>query len=357
MEFAYFAPSCCLDDSESSRETILRAREQVVLADQLGFDVIWFPEHHFSRAMSSPSPLLSAVDAAQRTRNARVGTSVIIAAYQHPLALAAEIALADHLTDGRLEVGFGRGVWQYEYSRFGVTQTEAAERTKECVQAVMGLLTQENFAHEGKYWQFPPTTIAPLPFQTPSPKLWMAARSPESVSFTIEHGLGMFITVQQEPVSRLRAQIGLVDAMVEDLERYPRPKISVSSMTYVTNDKRDGLTAMEWPWRMRLTNYRLHFEAPDANELDIDLAARRSLPDGTSYTPEEMMERLVVGDPETVVEKLKAIEAMGVDQFVVYADFGYDHEKVMRSLELFGERVMPAFEKSASRQPAAVAGS
>jgi alkanesulfonate monooxygenase SsuD/methylene tetrahydromethanopterin reductase-like flavin-dependent oxidoreductase (luciferase family) len=60
--------------------------------------------------------------------------------------LAGEIAYADHLTDGRIEFGFARGASDYEVTRFQISRIEAAERTRECVEAVIGLLTTEDFA-------------------------------------------------------------------------------------------------------------------------------------------------------------------------------------------------------------------
>ena len=74
------------------------------------------------------------------------------------------------------------------------------------------------------------------------------------------------------------------------------------------------------------------------------------LPEGAQYTPETLMERLLVGDPETVIEKLKEFEALGVQQLVLFGDWGMPQRRVMRSLELFAERVMPHF-KADTRTP------
>ena len=76
------------------------------------------------------------------------------------------------------------------------------------------------------------------------------------------------------------------------------------------------------------------------------------MPEGADISPEELMRRLVVGDPETVVEKLKEIEAMEIDQFVVNMDWGQPQEKIRRSLELFATDVMPHFRSGASSSPA-----
>lgn len=344
MEFSYLVTHASLNRQEDPHEVFLDAMEQAEIVDQAGFDIVWFPEHHFVRLLSIPSPILGVLAALPRVKRARIGTSVILAPLHHPLTLAGEIAYADHATDGRLEIGFARGSSEYEVNRYGFSSIEAAERTRECVDAVMGLLANENFAFEGKYWRFPETTIVPRPYQKPMPKVWIAARSPETVKWTIEQHLGMMLTVQQEPLKRLRAQVGLVDALVDDLEDHPRPPLSISRMTYVTRDRADALRAMEYVAKGRGMGFNLRHDS--GRGMAGGLPDSDAAPEGVYIGPEELADRLVVGDPETVVEKLKAIEAMGTDQFVVYMDFGQPQEMIRRSLDLLATEVLPHFQSS-----------
>lgn len=353
MELAYLTTHTCLDPVEPPSQTIQDAFDQVTLLDQIGFDMIWYPEHHFIRSYTSPSPLLGAVAAAERIKRARIGTSVILAPLHHPLTLAGNIAYADHLTGGRLEIGFARGSSDYELARFQLKPIEAAERMRECVEAVLGLLGSENFTFEGKHWRFPETTIVPRPLQQPFPKMWVASRSPETVQFTIERQLGMMLTVQQEAIPRLRAQIALVDALVDELEDYPRPPISVSRMMYVSKDKADVHRAMEAAAYARAMNFHMHH---DDSKIIGGHGEMGPLPEGYAISPEELGERLVVGDPETVIEKLSIIEDMGVDQFVVYADWGQPQSDIMRSLELFATDVMPYLKRPSSENGTSAAG-
>lgn len=350
MEFAYLNTHSCLDDVEDPHQTIKDAIEQAQIVDEAGFDVVWFPEHHFIRSYTSPAPLMAVVDAAHRVKRARIGTSVILAPMHHPLALAGQIAYADHLTEGRIEIGFARGASDYEVKRYGFSRIEAAERTRECVEAIIGLLSTENFAFAGKHWQFAETTSIPRPFQKPYPRLWMASRSPETVRFTIEKRMGMMLTVQQEDLSRLRAQIGLVDAIVDDLEEYPRPPLSVARNCFVTKDKAEALQAMEYVARLRAISFQ---HRHDNANIQGGYLAPAELPEGAEISTEELARRLVVGDPETVVEKLKTIESMGVDQFVLNMDQGQPQEMIRRSLELFATEVMPHFKSGTNGSAAA----
>ena len=109
MEFAYLTTHSCLDAVEDPHQTIADAIEQAQIVDEAGFDMVWFPEHHFIRSYSSPAPLMAAVDTAHRVKRARVGTSVILAPMHHPLALAGQIAYADEMVlwePDHVEAGF-----------------------------------------------------------------------------------------------------------------------------------------------------------------------------------------------------------------------------------------------------------
>ena len=94
-----------------------RTVEMAAFADQLGFDSVWLAEHHFSSYGYCPNPLLMAVKLAERTKKARIGIGVMVVPFYHPLRLAEEIGMADQLTDGRLDLGVGRGYQPYEFNQ------------------------------------------------------------------------------------------------------------------------------------------------------------------------------------------------------------------------------------------------
>src|SRR4029450_12695401 len=123
MKFDYFVTYKRTNSAEPVERVYAEGLEQVQLVDQMGVETIWFPEHHFTNTLCSPAPLLSVVDMAHRVR-ARLGTAVIITPYYHPLIVAEQVALADQLTRGRLDIGFGRGCFKYEYSRLGTEEAE-----------------------------------------------------------------------------------------------------------------------------------------------------------------------------------------------------------------------------------------
>src|SRR4051812_38426141 len=152
--------------------------EQVELVDRLGFDIAWFAEPHFSNYGLATNPLLLCVRAAERTRQIRLGTAVLVTPFYHPLRMAEDIALADVFSGGRLVIGLGRGYQQYEFDRFNVPIEDSRELFTEAVELLLKALTQPTFTHSGNHWQIPECTVFPRVLQQPLPPVWAAATTP-----------------------------------------------------------------------------------------------------------------------------------------------------------------------------------
>ena len=247
MRFDYFVTYRRTDSSEPVEQVYADGLEQIKLADQMGMETIWFPEHHFTNNLCSPAPLLSVVDMAHRVR-ARLGTAVIITPYYHPLIVAEQVALADQLTQGRLDIGFGRGGFKYEYARLATEEAEAAGRQQEALEIILGVWGQPNYSYRGKYFQFDPVTAVPTCYQKPCPPTWIAARTPDSMRFAAEYGIGVMMTAQREPVTRLQGQVRLFNAICEDLG-VRRPPLRLQREVLVTTSKAETLRAADYIWK------------------------------------------------------------------------------------------------------------
>jgi alkanesulfonate monooxygenase SsuD/methylene tetrahydromethanopterin reductase-like flavin-dependent oxidoreductase (luciferase family) len=355
MDFGLFVS---LDGTSGipAAEVYRNAVEQVEVADQAGFRHVWFPEHHFVQRYLSPAPLLHCVDAARRTRRVRVGTSIILTPYHHPLILGEQIALADHLTDGRLDVGFARGASLYEAERIGIkSHLEAAQRQQESLDILLGAWGQEeDFGFQGQYYSFPPVWLLPRPLQQPHPPMWVAGRSADTMRYCVERGLGLQTQFAAEPMSSVVGQLKLLDALVEHAGGRARPPLSAQRGVCVTDDPAEASRLLEGVARSR---GNATFRADLANVAILERGYVRSLKPGVQVPPveaiplEELAMRLLVGDPESCVKKLREYEALGFDEFVV--DPIGDHQQTMRSLRFLAEEVFPHFRRETlPRRPA-----
>ena len=138
--------------------------------EALGFEGIFFSEHHFGRSYS-PSPNLLIAALGSRTKTLRLGVMGVVLPYYHPARVVEEIGMLYHLTGGRLEIGTAIGVPQ-ELARFNMTMAEARERNDEIVAVLDAALANRVVSHRGKYFSFSDLRLLPRPLQQPAPRRW-----------------------------------------------------------------------------------------------------------------------------------------------------------------------------------------
>jgi len=320
------------------------ALEMVVAAEALGFDVAWAAEHHSIEYTIAPNPLVLITHWAAHARRIRLGTAVITAPYRNPLRAAGELALTDILTDGRLEVGFGRGAYQYEFGRMagGMPQELGGVHLRELIPAVQKLW-EGDYAHDGTIWKFPRATSVPKPLQRPHPPLWVAARDPDTYDWTVRHGLGVMATPLSKPDGEVENLAGRLAKALADHPGVRRPPFMVLRRTCVYEDARDWrLPAETAAEDVRVFNGLFYNAAGVVNGFPtpMDPAASAAAP---PLTPEVLRDNLMFGTPDQVVERIRHYERLGVDHYCYGASFGLPHDVALRSLALFGRQVMPHF--------------
>ena len=314
------------------------------IADEGGMHAIWTGEHHGMNFTIAPNPLLNLVDLAHRTKNVRLGTGTVIAPFWHPIRLAGEVAMADIITGGRLELGIARGAYSFEYERLmpGLDAWGAGGRMREMIPAIKGLW-QGNYAHEGEYWQFPETTSSPMPVQNPHPPIWVAARDPNSHEFAVSQGCNVQVTplhLDDEEVQSLMDRFNAACARFPDIAR---PKIMVLRHTYVADSEADAQQGAE-----ELNMFYNYFGAWFKNERPVSMGLIKTLtPEEVAahpfYSADAMRRNQIVGESPEVIERVRSYEEMGYDEFSFWIDSGMSFERKKASLERFIRDVMPAF--------------
>ena len=349
MKFSIVVNMDRFDPATEMRDVAGRCLELVRLADQGGFEIAWTAEHHAIEVTIAPNPFTLLTFWGQHTRRIRLGTAVVSAPYWHPLRLAGEAGLADVLLDGRLEIGFGRGAYQYEFDRLagGIPQGEGGKYLREIIPVVKELW-KGDYAHDGELWQFPAVTSVPKPLQKPHPRLWVAARDPNTFDFAVKNGCHVMSTPLQRPHEEVIALCDRFEQTVRNNPHVPRPEHLMLRWVCVYDDPDDW----EIPVRAAI-DFGRHFENLFRNlgsvkngfpePVDYEIVA-----DKGNYAPEALHENMIFGTPDQVIEKLERYEAAGVDHFLYGACFGLPHKVAVRSLELFNETVLPHFKSSSS---------
>ena len=151
--------------------------EQAELAERLGFDAFFVPEHHQMPDGYMPAPLTFLAALAARTKRAELGTGIMQLPLFHPLQIAEQGAVIDNLSRGRFILGAGLGLIQKEFDAFQIPLHEAASRFTESVEILKHAWAGETFSHQGRHYQFTDVTITPRPVRKPRPPIWVGAMS------------------------------------------------------------------------------------------------------------------------------------------------------------------------------------
>jgi alkanesulfonate monooxygenase SsuD/methylene tetrahydromethanopterin reductase-like flavin-dependent oxidoreductase (luciferase family) len=152
-------------------ETRLKIIEQY---DRSGFRSYHIAEHHSTPLGFAPSPSVFLAAVAQRTERLRFGPLLYVTPMYHPLRIAEEIVMLDHMSRGRLELGLGRGASPVEIATFDVNPQDAAAMNREATEIILKALASETLDHHGKFYQYKNVRIAARPLQRPHPPLWFA---------------------------------------------------------------------------------------------------------------------------------------------------------------------------------------
>ncbi len=180
-----FANHSQVDDVRFLKEELA----QCVLADELGFDSVWITEHHFSDYSIAPNPLQYLTWLAGKTKHVRLGTQVVVVPWHDPVRLAEEIAVLDHVSDGRAIIGFGRGLARMEYEGLRVDQSKARELFDEIVPMVMNAM-ETGYIEGGEIFKQPRREIRPRPVRSLKGRAFCAAGTPPSMTSAARLGLG-----------------------------------------------------------------------------------------------------------------------------------------------------------------------
>src|SRR6185503_14431492 len=187
MDFGIFNLMGAREADKPAAQVFSEVAEQTRLADALGYTIAWFAEHHFSNYCLCASPLMMVAHCAGITRKIRLGTAVLVLPLYNPARLAAEIATADALSNGRLMLGIGAGYQPYEFERFGVDLKQNLEMTNEFSDILDRAFSQDFFSYKGKHYQMPETHIPARPVQKPLP-IYVAGHTQAMFRAAARHG-------------------------------------------------------------------------------------------------------------------------------------------------------------------------
>ncbi len=316
-------------------------------AERLGFDGIFFGEHHFTAYSITPSPNLMVAALSQRTTRMRIGVMVNVLPFHDPLRMAEEGAMLDLLTQGRLEFGVGRGVDEQEFIRQCMPYQEARPRFEEAIDLILRCWQQEEVEHNGRFRKVGRASIWPRPLQQPHPPIWVAALSEETIIWAARRGYPMASMFLTPNGMRKRFDI-YRDAAAEARHRAGPGHTMMGRNIFVADTDEEARAGGEEP-----LNHLFRLFIPAAVPRDL-----ASLPEDYKYYREffrpffgqpmsykDLIDKglFIVGSPDTVARVLaEHIETTGTGHLLCWMNFGsLTSKQVARSEELFATEVIP----------------
>jgi len=302
--------------------------EEGVLADELGVDCFGVGEHHRPDfAVSAPEVLLGAI--AGRTKRIRLGSAVTVLSTDDPIRVFERFATLDAASNGRAEVTLGRGSFTESFPLFGYELSQYEALFEEKLDLFAALIRQEAVTWRGQLR--PPLTKQRVfpPIENGSLKTWVGVGgSPESVVRAARYELPLALAIIGGDPRRFRPYVDLYHRAFAQLGKPPLP-IAVHSPGHVAATDE---AAREEFW-------------PAYKGMHDRIGAERGWPPigRASFNQEVEQGSLYVGAPETVARKIPATaKALGIVRFdMKYSAGSLAHDKLMRSIELYGGRVMP----------------
>ena len=375
MKFGYFCNTTNWKHKPFN-QLLEEAREISAFCDENNWDSIWFTEHHFNHEgmESCTNPLMMGTDVAARTKKIKIGQACNVITFHNPIRLAEDIAFLDQLSEGRVEVGIGRGV----YGREAINMNKEADLKdqaknfrlfEETLSIMKKAWTEKFFNHKGEFYTYPAPnfkwqhdmsppseefldidtnevkkiSIVPKPFQKPHPAIWQVVDSPSSIEWAAANGINTIMWIPTVKALKKRFLLYKEAKSIAENREVPLGEgICLVRDMFIADTMEEAeklagehiVNYMRWVCHWRgLGNHMDPGEILPETDHKLDLLNYDFL----------HKRNLLFGTPEYVVNKINELKSeLNLQNLQVWSNFpGIDHEACMRSIKLFTNEVMP----------------
>ena len=339
------------------------------LAEPLGFDGIWAPEHFGTPYSMTPNPLQTLAYFAGRTERVSLGTIVLVLPWWNPIDLAHQIAYLDVISKGRFDmIGVGRGVSKFEYDALGISRDDSRGRFSECLDVLELALTRERFSFEGQHFRISETSIRPAPITKDlMTRVYGASSTTSSLEYIARRGLRPLF-VGNKSLDEAAQDVRTVNTIRQDCGLSPCQPNNILFM-YCAKNAEEARIASEYvaaanrdvtlhygfndPASFKGVKGYEDYATGDGNATAVtDGAGARAT--STSYDESN----LLIGTPDVIIDRItRGQKGCSFAQIGIVPNFGtMPHDVAERSLRLFAQEVLPVIhELDAPLQPSAVA--
>jgi alkanesulfonate monooxygenase SsuD/methylene tetrahydromethanopterin reductase-like flavin-dependent oxidoreductase (luciferase family) len=361
MEFGIFLngylPGPASHDRALEHEMLQREIAYTIFADKHHWKYAWFGEHHALKEyshMSAPEVVMGYIAANTEYIHLSSGINSLSPRKEHPVRFAERAAMLDHITGNRYEWGTGRGAGSHEMASFNILDTNSTKSEwDEVVREIPRMWAQRDYTFAGRHFTVPtPHDVLPKPHGASHPPIWVAAGNPPTFAKAGREGIGA-IAFNFEPIYNLQGRIDAYKEAIQDpvdqIGEYRNDNLMMTNAVICLSDrKRAREIAMSAGRGYLVTMVNLYHDtmpkSPDARTWPT--------PPIQPEWSEELLDQLIAGGymlcgtPDEVCEQVTKYQTVGCDQVVFgLPGEGMAHEEIFEMLELFGDKVIPEFDK------------
>jgi alkanesulfonate monooxygenase SsuD/methylene tetrahydromethanopterin reductase-like flavin-dependent oxidoreductase (luciferase family) len=324
------------DRARSVPDLYAQVLRQGELADRLGYEAFFVAEHHFHEYGTVPNPAVMLAALAQRTRTLKLGPAISVLTFHNPLNVAESYAMVDVLSNGRVVLGVGSGYLKHEFEGYAIAPAEKRTRFDENLTILKLALSGKRFSYEGTYTSVKDVQLNVVPVQ-PEVPVYVAILAREAAYHVGKQGNNIVCV----PYASLD-HFDEMPAFVAEFKR-GRAESPVAPQPY------DNIFAFHT--HVAESDEACRRNAAEAFDLYV---ATRLYAKRRTYDDIMKSELGLFGSVENVADKIVALYRMGVTHIMTLQNFGYlPEEKVLQSMRLMAEEVMPRVARRIGRSAAA----
>lgn len=312
-------------------------------AEAYGFHSVWMAEHHFHNYgghIPSVPVLGSAI--AQRTHNIRIGSGICLIPLQDPIRVAEEYAMLDCLSGGRLEFGIGRGFQKMEYDAFERDMADSRLLFEESHDVIIKAWTEDHFSYQGKFRKVQDLTVIPKPVQKIPPIYVACIFTEESFEWTGKMGYNLMTVPYASPDPEFL--IGRINRFRDSRKAHGYTTEAEVLGVYHFYCGETPEKAKEEPREAMLRYVQSVVAANKEAAYSDQYKMYKALPQAFQGFSYDYLypHKVIFGDPDQCVERIKQIQTFGVTNVSLLVNFGgLDHTKIMESFDRFAKYVLP----------------
>jgi len=344
MEFGLFL-EFPTPDGYTDQESFAQGFTMVDEAESMGVDSVWLAEYHFSPFSVLSAPLTVATAVAARTKRIRLGFGVLLLPLNNPIRIAEETATLDHISQGRLELGIGRGTFPDHHDAFNSPFAESRGRFEEYLEIILKAWTTEEFSFEGEHYQCHNLKVRPKPFQDPHPPIRVGITSAET--FPIIGRMGYPIFINPSRVFSLAESAPNIQNYREAWKQAGHSgegNVGLRVPVYAAEKAGDAYNEPMESTMASVHNLGQRVAGSASREgTSGNWEAQAEHIQGMTYD-DWLRDKVVYGTPEAIVDRLgQLIEDLQLDQIIYEINFGrrIPYELQMNNLRLMNDRVIP----------------